>query len=278
MEPRSSDPSSGRERRRLRPRQLQPTDRCDQSRGSPSSQGHGSRGKACHERRRTGRPQGDLHGHRSDQGRGRRAHDRGLGSGLQRRRARRGGARVLRSGRRRERLALRTISRGAATARTIVKTPTWIAGLHGARAGITMQAVPAARHAQLCRRLGRIGRGLDRSRPSRPARPTDVRPGRLLHRCAGDRRVQPRGARCAPTEVLRPSGRGRPRRLAGGPGGGARGPRARRVRTPECRRRWMGSGGSSWPRRRGPTASARTSTDRPSPSTTPNHRAGRRPG
>ena len=78
----------------------------------------------------------------------------------------------------------------------IVKTPTWIAGLHGARPGVDDAGRASAAHPELRGGLGVFRRELDRSRQGGSGRAADVRSGRLLHRRAGDRRVQPRRAGC----------------------------------------------------------------------------------
>ena len=96
----------------------------------------------CDRRGRAREPQGGVHRHRPHEGGERGPHGRHVRQRLQRRRTR--GGRARRSS---PRTTTATSGTWASTPRSstatkIVKTPTWIAGLHGARAGIHMPAVP----------------------------------------------------------------------------------------------------------------------------------------
>ena len=99
---------------------------------------------------------------------------------------------------------------------TIIKTPTWIAGLHGARAGIHMPALPRPGTPSYAMGWGGADVHWNDKGQGRPAGTGGLRPARVLHGRPRDRRVQPRRARHAPAQVLRPGRRGHPRRVARG--------------------------------------------------------------
>ena len=205
-------------------------------------------------------PRRRLHGHGSDQGDRRCSHRRDLGPGLHRRRAGGDRARVLRPGRRRERLASRGVPRGVRRAEDREdahvdrRLPGRAAGHH--HAGGTRNRDP-----QLRRGLG-AGHPLERSREGGCDRNHHVRPRGLLRGRRGDRRVQPGRARRASAQVLR-----RPAWEGYGSAGAARTRRSRRSwsswhSSSSAPTRWRRFAGTCWSRRRAPTSSARSTAGR----------------
>ncbi len=149
---------------------------------------------------------------RSDQGDRRRSLGGDLGPRLQRRRARRGGAGVLRPGQRRQRLAHGRVP-GGVRGREVPRGADLDPRVRGCASRNHDEGQAAAEDAQLLPGVGPDGR-LDRPRTGRSGRPEDEGARRQLRGRAGDRRDQRVGARRRAAQVLRARRRQRSRRLA----------------------------------------------------------------